>query len=176
MIEQKRQIRTRLEIVKGNADKLLGQTKTARSGMKFTTVPEIEKEIRRLQTKQETTSMSLADEKRLLKEMEGLQASKRTAEELRSKQGSLDSIKVDRSVIQADLTAKDKEIDIVQKQIDEQTKIVEELMEKQSSERGKVEEIIQQKDELKAKLDEKFKEKNDLRATFIKAWVQRPIR
>jgi hypothetical protein len=175
MIEQKRQIRTRLEIVKGNADKLLGQTKTARSGMKFTTVPEIEKEIRRLQTKQETTSMSLADEKRLLKEMEGLQASKRTAEELRSKQGSLDSIKVDRSVIQADLTAKDKEIDIVQKQIDEQTKIVEELMEKQSGERGKVEEIIQQKDELKAKLDEKFKEKNDLRATFIKAtddWYQ----
>lgn len=175
MIEQKRQIRTRLEIIKANADKLIGQAKSARSGMKFTTVPEIEKEIRRLQQKQETTSMSLADEKRLIKEMEGLQASKRTAEELQTKQGSLDSIKVDRNMIQADLAAKDKEIDSIQKQIDAQTKIVEELMEKQSGERGKVDELIKQKDELKTTLDEKFKEKNDLRAAFFKAtddWYQ----
>jgi uncharacterized coiled-coil DUF342 family protein len=166
MIEQKRQIRTRLEIVKADADKLIGQAKTARSGMKFSTVPEIEKEIARLQRKQETSSMSLADEKRLIKEIEALQASKRTAEELQSKQGSLDSIKEDRKTIQADLAAKDKEIDSIQKEIDAQIKIVKDLTEKQSSQRGEIDELIKQRDVLKSRLDEKFKEKNLLKAQF----------
>lgn len=166
MIEQKRQIRTRLEIVKADADKLIGQTKTARSGMKFSTVPEIEKEISRLQRKQETSSMSLADEKRLIKEIETLQASKRTAEELRSKQGNLDIISKDRKSIQSDLAAKDKEIDSIQREIDDQFKIVKELTEKQNSQRGEIDELIKQRDELKTRLDEKFKEKNDLKAQF----------
>jgi uncharacterized coiled-coil DUF342 family protein len=166
MIEQKRQIRTRLEIVKADADKLIGQTKTARSGMKFSTVPEIEKEISRLQRKQETSSMSLADEKRLIKEIETLQASKRTAEELRSKQGNLDIISKDRKTIQSDLAAKDKEIDSIQREIDAQFKVVKELTEKQSSQRGEVDELIKQRDELKTMLDDKFKEKNELKAQF----------
>jgi hypothetical protein len=52
MIEQKRQIRTRLEIVKSNADRLIGQAKNARSGMKFTNLADIEKELQRLQRQQ----------------------------------------------------------------------------------------------------------------------------
>ncbi|KAL3767270.1 hypothetical protein ACHAW5_002073 [Stephanodiscus triporus] len=166
MIEQKRQIRTRLEIAKADADKLIGQTKSVRSGMRFTKLDEIEEEISRLQRKQETTSMSLADEKRLIKEIEALQASKRTAGELQSKQGNLNSIKEDRKTIQADLTAKDTEIDSIQRQIDEQSKVVKELTDKQSSQRGEVDDLIKQRDELKTRLDEKFKEKNDLRTQF----------
>jgi uncharacterized coiled-coil DUF342 family protein len=175
MIEQKRQIRTRLEAVKADADKLIGQTKSARSGMKFTKKEDIEKEISRLQRRQETSSMSLADEKKLIKEIEALQASKRTAEELQSKQGNLDSIKEDRKTIQADLAAKDKEIDSIQRQIDEQAKVVKELVEKQSTKRGEVDDLVRQRDELKTTLDEKFKEKNDLRAQFYERtndWYQ----
>ena len=166
MIEQKRQIRTRLEIIKTNADRIIGQTKNARSGMKFTTVPDIEKEISRLQRKQETSSMSLADEKKLIKEIEALQASKRTAEELQSKQGDLNSIKQDRKTIQADLTAKDKEIDSIQKEIDAQSKVVKELTDKQSSQRGAVDDLIKQREDLKTQIDEKFKEKTELKAEF----------
>lgn len=166
MIEQKRQIRTRLEIVKSNADRLIGQQKNARSGMKFTNVADIEKEISSLKRKQEQTSMSLADEKKLIKEIETLQASKRTAEELQSKQGDLDSIKVDRKSIQADLNAKDKEIDAIQKEIDGQSKVVKELTDKQSTQRGAVDELIKGREDLKTKLDEKFKEKNELRTSF----------
>eukprot|EP00571_Detonula_confervacea_P007902 CAMPEP_0172331688 /NCGR_PEP_ID=MMETSP1058-20130122/62052_1 /TAXON_ID=83371 /ORGANISM="Detonula confervacea, Strain CCMP 353" /LENGTH=567 /DNA_ID=CAMNT_0013048957 /DNA_START=74 /DNA_END=1777 /DNA_ORIENTATION=- len=166
MIEQKRQIRTRLEIVKSNAERLIGQQKNARSGMKFTNVADIEKEISSLQRKQEQTSMSLADEKKLIKEIEALQASKRTAAELQSKQGDLDSIKVDRKSIQADLNAKDREIDAIQKEIDGQSKVLKELTDKQSTQRGAVDELIKGREDLKAKLDEKFKEKNELRTSF----------
>lgn len=175
MIEQKRQIRTRLSIVKDNADRLIGQQKNARSGMKFTSVTEIEKEIARLQRKQETQSMSLADEKKLLKELETLQASKRTAEELRAKQGDLDGIKEDRKVIQSDLNAKDKEIDAIQKEIDVQAKVFKALAEKQSSQRGAVDELIKKREELKKQLDAKFTEKNETKSAFWEAtneWYQ----
>mmetsp|Transcript_39135 Transcript_39135/g.66711 ORF Transcript_39135/g.66711 Transcript_39135/m.66711 type:complete len:571 (+) Transcript_39135:166-1878(+) len=166
MIEQKRQIRTRLEIVKSNADRLIGQAKNARSGMKFTNLADIDGEIARLQRRQETSSMSLADEKKLIKEIEALQASRRTAEELRSKQGDLDSIKEDRKTIQADLNAKDKEIDAIQKEIDAQAKIVKELTDKQSSQRGAVDELIKRREELKGEMDDKYKEKGELKTQF----------
>ena len=59
--------------------------------------------------------MSLAYEMKLIKEIKTLQVSKRTTEELRSKQGNLDSIKEDRKTISSDLAAKDKEINDIQK-------------------------------------------------------------
>lgn len=166
MIEQKRQIRARLEIVKMKADQLIGQQKNARSTMKFTNLADIEKEINRLQRKQETCSMSLSDEKKLIKDIEMLQASRRTAEELKSKQGDLDTIKDDRKAIQADLNAKDKEIDSIQKEIDAQSKILKDLVDKQSSQRGTVDELVKQRDAVKGKIDDKFKEKNALRTEF----------
>ena len=166
MIEQKRQIRARLEIVKMKADQLIGQQKNARSTMKFTNLADIEKEITRLQRKQETCSMSLSDEKKLIKDIEALQASRRTAEELKSKQGDLDTIKDDRKAIQADLNAKDKEIDSIQKEIDAQSKVFKDLVDKQSSQRGTVDELVKQRDALKGSIDGKFKEKNALRTEF----------
>ena len=166
MIEQKRQIRTRLEIIKSNQDRLVGQQKNTRNGMKFTNLVDIEKEIKQLQRKQETTSMSLGDEKKLIKEIEALQASRRTAEELHSKQGDLDSMKTDRKSIQADLAGKDKEIDTIQKQIDAQAKVVKELTDKQSAQRGAVDDLIKKREELKSQIDGKFKERTALRAQF----------
>ena len=169
MVEQKRHIRTRLENIKADSDRLNDQTKNARSGMKFTTVAEIEKEISRLRFKQETSSMSLADEKRLIREIEILQASKRTAEELQSKKSSLESIKEDRKTVQAELNAKSSEIDAIQKEIDAQAKVVQDMLDKQSSQRGAVDDLIKEREDLKAKMDERFKEKSELKTQFHEA-------
>lgn len=166
MIEQKRQIRARLDIVKLKSDQIIGQQKNARSGMKFTDLADIENEIAKLQRRQETSSMSLSEEKKLIKEIEALQASKRTAEELKSKQGDLDIIKNDRKAIQADLNAKDKEIDAIQKEIDAQSKILKDLVHKQSSQRGTVDDLVKQRDAIKEKIDDKFKEKSAIKAEF----------
>merc|ERR1712127_9359 len=110
--------------------------------------------------------MSLADEKKLLKEIEALQVSRRTAEELQLKHGDLNSIKQERKLISADLTAKDKEIDSVQKQIDEQAKVVKKLSDKHSSQRGAVDDLIKAREDLKDQLDAKFKEKGELKKEF----------
>lgn len=153
MIEQKRQIRTKLEIVKTKIDRHTATDKSARSGVKFSTVADIDREISKLQRRQETSSMSLADEKRLIKEIEGLQNSKRTLEEIKSKQGDMDSLKIERKQIQAELAAKDKEIDSIQKDIDKQTN-------------GQVDDLVKERDALKSSMDDKFKEKKKLQTVF----------
>jgi len=166
MIEQKRQIRTRLEIVKADGNRLIDQAKSARSGMKFSNVAEIEKEIARLQRKQETQSMSLSDEKKLIKEIDFLTASRRTAEEIAAKQDDINIIKADRKAISAELDAKNSEIDAIQKEVDAQAAVVKKLNEKQSNQRGQVGELIKKREELKNQVDGKIKEKNELRAEF----------
>eukprot|EP00569_Conticribra_weissflogii_P002201 CAMPEP_0171328816 /NCGR_PEP_ID=MMETSP0878-20121228/862_1 /TAXON_ID=67004 /ORGANISM="Thalassiosira weissflogii, Strain CCMP1336" /LENGTH=589 /DNA_ID=CAMNT_0011828693 /DNA_START=6 /DNA_END=1775 /DNA_ORIENTATION=+ len=166
MVEQKRQIRTRFEVVKSKSDKLMGEAKNARSSMKFSNLSDIEKEIARLQRKHETSSMSLAEEKKLIKEIDALQASKRTAQDLLTKEGDIGSIKEQRRLLQGELQAKDKEIDVIQKEIDEQSKVVNELMDKQSSQRGQVEKLVEERDAIKAKIDEAYAEKSNLWTEF----------
>lgn len=153
MIEQKRQIRTKLEIVKSKIDRHIGSDKNARSGVKFSNVAEIDREISKLQRKQETSSMSLADEKRLIKEIESLQTSKRTLEELKSKQGDIDTLKLERKQIQSELAAKDKEIDSIQKDIDRQTN-------------PQVDDLVKERDGMKSTIDDKYKEKKALQTKF----------
>ncbi|KAL3769760.1 hypothetical protein ACHAWO_011288 [Cyclotella atomus] len=153
MIEQKRQIRTKLEIVKSKIDRHVGADKSVRSGVKFSSVAEIDREISKLQRKQETSSMSLADEKRLIKEIESLQNSKRTLEDLKTKQGDIDTLKIERKQIQAELSAKDMEINSIQKDIDKQTN-------------SQVDDLVKERDALKASMDEKFKEKKALQTSF----------
>ena len=99
LIDEKRALRSKLDVAKAQAEKLMKDKKDAKSTVRFNSVDEISKEIARLQKKQETTSMSLADEKRLIKEMDTLQASKRVVEELKDKDLSLEGVKQRRKAI-----------------------------------------------------------------------------
>jgi len=57
-------------------ERLFEDKKRTKDTLKFTTMEEIELESKRLKQRQETTSMSLMEEKRLIKEMDVLSASK----------------------------------------------------------------------------------------------------
>ena len=102
----------------------------------------------------------------MIKEIEFLTASRRTAEEIAAKQGDINIIKADRKAISAELDAKNAEIDAIQKDVDAQAAVVKKLNEKQSNQRGQVGDLIKKREELKNSVDEKIKEKNDLRAEF----------
>ena len=70
LIDAKKALRSKLEAVRAASDKIEADRKKARSAIpgngKFTSLQSIEAEISRLARRQETTSMSLQDEKRLL--------------------------------------------------------------------------------------------------------------
>ena len=67
LIDERKAIRAQLDGIKTQTDKLVKDRKDTRSSIKFSTVEEIDEEIAKLVRKHETTSMSLTDEKKMLK-------------------------------------------------------------------------------------------------------------
>lgn len=181
LIEQKKSMRAQIEANKSQTDKLIKDKKDTRSNMKFQSLEEIEKEIKKLQRKQETTTMSLNEEKRLIKEMDGLLASKSHVASLKSADGALDSVRAERKNLSEQLSLKDKEIDAESKEIDEIMTKIREINDKDSTKRDAIKGLFQKRDELKAAMGVKLKEKDALRDEYREksnAWynAQRALR
>jgi len=131
--------------IRATADKLAAERKSASQSVRYNSVDEIESEIARLQRIQSTTSMSLQDEKKLLKEIDLLVASKRTIANLDAKKDSLNEIKKSREELNVAIDAKKKELDAVYKQIDAQRKIVDEQNSKHESTRAVIPGLVQER-------------------------------
>lgn len=166
LIDQKKAIRGRLDMMRNQSDKLFNDQKQAKASIKFTTIESIDAEIRKLQKRQETTSMSLSEEKRLIKEIGQLQSSKPLIAQLKNKETSLNDVKEQRKLINAELTAKDKEIDVVQKQIDEKSSSLDDLTKNETDNRDQKKLLIAERDSLRKKIDDKYQEKNSVRQAF----------
>merc|ERR1712218_590934 len=107
---------------------------------------DINKEILKLQRKQETTSMSLSEEKRLIKEMEALQASKNLVED-----------------------PKDKEIDAVQAQIEEKLAAVKAMGDTEAETRAEMQKMFEERDDIRQRIGDQMDERNTLRQDFREA-------
>jgi uncharacterized coiled-coil DUF342 family protein len=166
LIDQKKAIRAQLDAIKGLADKLVKERKDTRSTVKFNSVAEINTEIAKLQKLQETTSMSLQEEKKLIKEMDALQASKGSIKDLQSKETDLEDVKEKRKTISADIGAKDKEIDAVSAEIEIRQAAMKLLSDKESEKRGGLDKLFKEREDLKKAISATLKEKDAARAEF----------
>jgi len=181
LIEEKKTMRAEMDAARSETDKLMKDKKDARSNLKFSSLADIEKEIAKLQRLQETTSMSLQDEKKLIKEMDALKASKKFIADVQAKDSAMDGVKEKRQTIKERITAKDKEIDGYSKEIDAIMAILREHNEKDEVKRKSIQGLFQQRDEYKKQMAAKIKEKDALRDAFRKqnnAWYnfQRALR
>merc|ERR1712066_916125 len=125
--------------------------------------------IIKLKKKQETTSMSLNEEKRLIKEIGFLQSSKELVTDLNSKDANLDDFKGQEKIIKTDLTAKDAEIDLVQKMIEEKTNALSALGDHETQLRKNRNALIKERDAIKAQINEKKNERSSLKKSFREA-------
>ena len=169
LIDEKKAIRAKLDSAKNEADKIMKDRKDAKSNIKFSSIEEIEKEIKKLERQQETTTMSLTEEKKLIKEIDALKNSKQFVAELKSKDGALDDVKEQRKTIGSLIAAKDKEIDEVSKEIDEKMVGIKAMNDKDTEKRDKLQGWFKERDALRAQFTEKLKEKDAARAAFREA-------
>lgn len=169
LIEEKKAMRNEMDQARATTDKLIKDKKDVRSNVKFSTIEEIEKEIKKLKVTQETTTMKLSDEKKLIKEMDGLQASKKFVAEIKSKDTAMDDVKEKRKTIQQNIGAKDKEIDAVSKDMDEIGAILKEHSEKDNKKRDAIQGLFQERDVFKVSMNSLIKEKDAARNTFREA-------
>jgi uncharacterized coiled-coil DUF342 family protein len=167
LIEQKKAMRADMDKVRSQTDKLIKDKKDTRSNVKeFDTLEKIEAEIAKLKKMQETTTMTLNQEKKLLKDMDGLQASKKFVSQLKDKDGALDNAKEQRKSIFEQIAAKDKEIDILSKELDEVMAGMKEHNEKDTQKREAIQGLFQERDVFKQQMSDKLKEKDSIRDIF----------
>jgi len=166
LIDEKKQIFSKLDAIKSQRDKLEKDRKDTRANVKFQNIADIDKEIAKLKKKQETTSMSLNDEKGLIREMEALQSSKKLVADLKLKQTDFEDNKVKRKSLGAQISAKDKEIDQVQESIDEKLNKINVLSKKENKKRDDIKGLFTKRDDLRKRMNEFFSKKDAARATY----------
>jgi len=169
LIDGKKTIRDRLSKAKSTTDKLSRDQKQTKQGVKFTSVKDIEDEIRRLERRQQTTSMSLGEEKKLIKEIQTLNASKSLVSQLKAKETNIQDVWDQRKALNAELVAKDKEIDAVQELITRKNTSMDAINAKESDNKDNKQKLFDERDVLKEAIDAKFKEKDALRSEFREA-------
>lgn len=145
---------------------LLNDRKAAKASVRYTNVEQIEQEIARLKQRQETVSMTLTEEKALIKEMDGLQKSKALVASFKQTDASIDDSKMQKKDILAQLKAKDAEIDAVQEKIEARQKVLDEMKTSQDEQRKGVDDMKNEREVLKTQIGDKLNERRELRAAF----------
>jgi len=181
LINEKKAMRARMDLTKKAADSLMNDRKAARSNVRFNDVESVEKEIKNLMNRQESISMSLTEEKRLLKEIDALQQSKLILAELKTKDAGIDSAKEQRKNIAEEMKAKDKEIDAVQVDIDVKQKIVDAMKDTETEARKNLNALKSQREEIRKEIGDFIDNRNTLRDGFREAndkWydIQRAVK
>lgn len=168
LIDEKKLLRSKLDLLKQQADNLMNDRKAAKANVRFSDVAAIDAEIAKLKLKQETTSMSLSEEKKLVKEIDVLQSSKSVFSDLKDKDSEIDQALSSRKDIAAKISAKDKEIDAVQKEIEEKQKIVDAQRDSESEIRKNMTSLKSERDAIKKQIGDKIEERNKIREEFQK--------
>jgi uncharacterized coiled-coil DUF342 family protein len=166
LIDEKKAMRAQLDQHKAAGDKLLKDKKDVRSNLKFGTLAEIEAEIKNLQRQQETTTMTLQQEKKLIKDMDALAASKKLVAVVQAKDVAMDDVQQLRKLLQANIQEKDKEIDAVTKELDVVMKGMKDINEKDTSKRDAMQALFAERDAFKTRVSALIQEKDSLRNAF----------
>ena len=169
LINEKKVMQNTLSKCKKDTDNLMNDRKAAKANVRFSSVEKIDEEISKLKNRQETTSMSLAMEKSLIKEIEVLQKSKNLVASFKQTDLSIDNVKLQRKALGEQLRAKDAEIDAVQVQITAKQSILDEVRSSQDEQRKGVDEMKKERDTLRQQIGDKMKERNDARDAFREA-------
>lgn len=148
-------------------DKKLSQAgRSLRAELKYTSPEEIDKQIAGLEKRQSTTSMSLKDEKVLLKEIDQLKQSKKLVTHLAANNDSISSERKNSQSISEQLSSKNAELDVLKKKIEEQKQILETLNEVNSERRAVLPALFKDKDVLRKEKQAKVETIKALRTEF----------
>lgn len=151
---------------KASLDSRITAGRSMRAELKYTSPQDIDKQIASLEKRQSTTSMSLKDEKVLLKEIDQLKQSKKLVSHLAANNDSISSERKTSQSISEQLTAKNAELDILKKKIEEQKIILESLNEANSERRAVLPALFKDKDSLRKEKQAKVELIKALRMEF----------
>jgi uncharacterized coiled-coil DUF342 family protein len=171
LIQQRNQITARLRQTRDEKDSTIKHQRSLRSNLKYGSEEEFEKAIAELKYKQETSSMSLTEEKRVIKEIEHLQSQKKQVSAFSGDQGVVEKQNESIKEIRALQAKKNEEIDAVQEKLNEQKQALDELyrLNEEENKKDQFPVLAKERKEIKEQLDDKFTTLKALRKEFKEA-------
>jgi len=169
LIGEIKEMRSRLDIIRKQADTLINESKQAKSNMRFGDANSIEAEIKKLKRRQETTSMSLGEEKKLIKEMEAMEASKKFLADVHNAETSIAGVKEQRTTLYGQIDVKNKEIDGVQAQIKEKQDFIDSMKGTENESRQNLTSLKNARNDLSKQIGEVMDARNASRTVFREA-------
>jgi len=155
--------------VRSKLDESIAAGRNMRSELKFTSVGEIDAEIRRLERKQNTTSMNLREEKQLIKEIETLQKSKKMVAKFGEQEATIGSAREATKDFQGRIAEKQAEVKAVQEKLAAQRAVLDSLGSRNEEEKSQVPDLIKKRNDLRKTIDEKYQSIRNMRAENKKA-------
>ena len=168
VMNERKEIFNKQDQIKAVTDGLIKSAKDAKSTIKFSSIEQVEKAIRELRRKQETCTMSLTDEKKLIKEIEQLSASKKIVAQLSGKEDDIQASKTASGDMRGMIAEKNKALDELSKQMDAQKAVLDALNAKESVNKNQIPDLIKSRDEVRSSINEKKDEIKKLRNAFKK--------
>lgn len=140
--------------------------KAMRTELKFSSVESIDSQIRELETRQARTTMSLNDEKKIIKDIKALQMSKKTVLELKQMKEAIDQLKVEKAAIDKACAEKTQELKVLGERITAQRAVLDNLNKDNAETRDAVPALRNKMTELREKSNEKYQQMKAMRASF----------
>jgi hypothetical protein len=158
MLNQRTKLRTELDIIKEEFYSMIEEQKKIRPKIKIFDKQKTEREIQSIQTRIETTTLSLQDEKKLISELSLLQYSLPLISQFLERSAKIDANKARQEVIKAELA-------VIKSELDKTSSLIEETNSK----------IKSSKDNLKQELPLLFAETKKIQEEIDKIEDERKI-
>lgn len=168
LIQQRNQITAKLKGALDQKDATVKNQRSMRAALKFSSEEEFDREIASLRHQQETSSMSLVEEKRIIKEIEALQQQKLQVAKFATEKDAVDKQADSIKDIRALQAKKNLEIDAVQEKLTAQKLALDELykLNEEENKADKFPVLADERTAIKKQLDDKFTALKELRNAF----------
>lgn len=169
LIKQRSELYAARDAQKESRDKQMTEMAKLKSQTKYRSVEEIDRVVSQLEHQQSTTSMPLAKEKELLKEIDELKKARKLLLQHQSVNAQLDGSKSSGETLQQQISTLNGQLSTIKKEIDEHQAKINKINEKRNN--ANFQKLMAQKDELRKQKKAKQEEIQKLWDEFKKQRV-----
>lgn len=146
---------------------LQNQEKSLRAEMKFSTIDEIDRQIRDLEQRQARTTMSLNDEKKIIKDINSLRQSKKSVSAIGDIKENIEKEKTNRTLLDKRITDKNIELKAINERIDV-AKAELDVLNKDNADKDQIPALRRTQQECREQIQVKFDTVRALKTEFKK--------
>jgi len=166
IMEKRKGLFDRRDAFKAGMEQMKAQASAMKGNMKFSNADDINKQLKKLEQQHSTTSMSLSQEKELIKEIETLKGMKKLVTGVSAANEKASGLKEQSKDLGEQIKEQNQLLTAVNDEIEAQKGKLDKLNEKEGNKKDIFPQLMKEKDELKKKIDVEYDKIRTLRTEW----------